>query len=800
MGASSLLAGSELRRRLSSLAGLALIVAFVGAVVSGALVGAHRTSTSVERFRDWAHASDGNFQSSSDREATALRRLLERRSDVEAVAQRRLVNAFLNDSPISDIAIMSDPEGRYAREVDRPRLLRGRMPAVGAPDEIVLNELAARLAGARIGDVLHARTWSRTDLENLFAGDAFPGFNGPQVVLRVVGVARTLDGLPGDVERTAPYGIGSPAFLGAHPAVGVWPPDLYVRTTGGASTFAAVARAVAATRVPDTGDAHFSSGTPAGTTYLNASQQAVNSATSALLMFAAAAALVGAIVLGQAVQRHLSGSASPALLTQLGMTRSQTARARAIPVAVAAVTGVVLGAAVAVPLSRLLPIGLAGRAEVHPGVWVDPLVLLACAVVVVALLSAFAFVAARRTGGARTEGVSARRASASVRAVTGVGMPPVVETGVRFAAERKVGMRTLPVRTAFAGLAVAVAGIATTAVLSTSYTRLAHQPARWGWNWSSEPDYFGKATTASVMKRLISDPRVDAVGRFDTGSVLVDGSSDTSGYALTALKGDMALTLRRGRLPTSRDEVALGEATLARAKTHIGGLVNIARRGSTTTEALMVVGTVVFPPTETRVVDTGTAFTPAGLVAHGQDEPTQSIVLRYPAHSDVRTIETGLARDYGLEFNPFTDPQVPGVVRKLSETRTVAIALAVFFALLGTIALANALVATVTRRRAHIGVLRTLGFRPTQVRAAVVVQAIALGLAAVAVGLPIGLVAGRALWRLLTNDVGALDGPSTPWLVIAAAVPVAVVWTTALAWWPARHASRERIAAALRAE
>src|SRR5207244_4148785 len=205
-----------------------------------------------------------------------------------------------------------------------------------------------------------------------------------------------------------------------------------------------------------------------------------------------------------------------------------------------------------------------------------------------------------------------------------------------------------------------VAGVAATAVLSESYARLADEPARWGWSWSSEPDYFGKATMASVMRRLVGDPRVDAVGRFDVGSVLVDGSSDTSGYALTTLKGDMTLTLRRGRLPATPGEVALGEATLTRAKTHIGGRVNVARRGSTRTEALTVVGTVVFPPSETRVVDTGAAFTPAGLVAHVQDDPTQSIVLRYPAHNDVRTIETGLARDYGLDFNPFTEPQVPG--------------------------------------------------------------------------------------------------------------------------------------------
>jgi ABC-type antimicrobial peptide transport system permease subunit len=177
-----------------------------------------------------------------------------------------------------------------------------------------------------------------------------------------------------------------------------------------------------------------------------------------------------------------------------------------------------------------------------------------------------------------------------------------------------------------------------------------------------------------------------------------------------------------------------------------------------------------------------------------------SLELRYPHGADVAAVEAALTKDYGLRFNAFTVPQVPGVIRRLAETRTIAIALAVFFAVLGFVALAHSLVVGTGGRRLQIGVLRTLGFRPGQVRAAIAVQATALALAATAIGLPVGIALGRYLWHALTGDLGALDDPATPWLLVAVAVPVTVLCATALAAWPARVASRARIADALHVE
>lgn len=806
MGAITLLATSELRRRLLSLGAIALMVAFVSGAVAAGFAGARRTSSSVERFRDWAHASDGTFQTSAPEQGPLFANLLRRQPDVERIGDRYLVNGWLTGRPIRDIAIMSDPEGHWAYDIDRARVLHGRMPASNAPDEIALNELAARLLRVRVGDTLPMQTWSQGDMLALFTNEnASGGFNGPRLTMRIVGVVRVVDGLPGDVQRTSPYGIASSAFLAHYrhgpdaTRLGVWPPSVYVRTRGGAAGFAALSTRLGGTTLPDAPTVRLPTGAAAGPDYLDASQKAANTATTGLLVFAIAALLVGAIVVGQAVQRHLAGGTPPSHVAQLGMTRTEIAVAQSIPVAVVAAIGVIAGLVLAIALSPLAPIGLARRAEIDPGIRIDPLVLLACAATVLLLVTAYAFVASRRAlAPATTERMRVRSSPASVRAVARAGAPPVVETGIRFAADRRSAGRSVPVRTAFAGLAIAIATTAAAAVLHSSYTQLRDDPARWGWNWSSEPDYFGRTTMQAMGARLVADPRIAAVGEFDEGNVSLEGV-DVAAIAVRPVRGEMSVALRRGRLPVSDNEIAVGEATLRQAHAHIGDAVSMQYPGGKRA-TVTIVGTAVIPYTENRTVNTGVVLTPRAFDAKQQDGPNSAFILRYPPGSNVAAIEAALAKDYGLEFNPFTTAQVPGVVSNIAESGTVAVALAIFFALLGTLALAHALVSGTARRRLHLGVLRALGFRPAQVRAAIVVQSITLALVAVVVGLPLGIVVGRWLWHLVSDDIGALNAPATPWLVILLALPVTVAWACALAWWPARRASRASVAASLRAE
>ena len=120
--------------------------------------------------------------------------------------------------------------------------------------------------------------------------------------------------------------------------------------------------------------------------------------------------------------------------------------------------------------------------------------------------------------------------------------------------------------------------------------------------------------------------------------------------------------------------------------------------------------------------------------------------------------------------------------------------------LLAAGAVAHALL-TGARRRAHdLAVMRALGLTPRQTAACVAWQATIIGAVALAIGVPLGLLVGREVWRLLTDAlsfvyVGPLDVPK---LVLI--VPASIAVLALLCYLPARGAARLRTAEVLRSE
>jgi ABC-type lipoprotein release transport system permease subunit len=794
---------AELRRRVWSLAALAVLVAVVVAAVSGALAGAHRTATSIDRFRDWAHASDGGFQSYDDSQLPALRRRLEASPLVERTAERRLVNAFFDHRQITDIAIYSDPADEYGRIVDRVHVLHGRMPRRDEPDAIALNDLAARLLHLGPGAVLETRTWSPKDLQGLFAGNtetAFPGFHGPKVRLRVVGVVRTLDGLTANVQRTSPYGFAGPGFIAAHPGIGVWPAAIYVRTHGGAADFRTLGAQFAKSGA-------FGTGYPATDEYQTAAQQAADDAASGLVVFALAGALAGAFVVGQAIQRHLLlGAVGLRQLVDLGMTRTQVAIVAGIPLVGAAVVGTVVGLVAAALLSSLLPIGLARRAEISPGIRIDLPILAATGIAIIVLFAGFTLVAGRAAArGGRARSIARTRVPLLQRLVTRVGAPPAVGAGVHLATERNAAAGPVPVRSALIGVSLAVIAVIGATVVARSEAAFTSEPARWGRTWHSEPDAFSENTTQKeIARKLRAVPGVEAVAEYASDTLRVE-RRDTETSAFSPIVGTIDASRRRGRLPHEDDEIALGERTLRDAHVHIGETVRV--RGHEEDQPgpvrmMKVTGTIVTPPgsgnggaLDTGAVVTATAF--RSLIP--PDEVTSDLVIRYAPGADVGAIERRLSRE-GLDFNPFTEPQVPGAVRRLSDVRTISVALGWFFVALGVLGLLHTLWVASRRHRREFAVMRVVGMRRAQVGTAVVVAAILLATVAVVIGVPLGVVVGRLVWKGSTDSLGALTDPVTPWLVLVVALPVTVGVAALLAWWPARRAARVQLAASLRTE
>ena len=143
---------------------------------------------------------------------------------------------------------------------------------------------------------------------------------------------------------------------------------------------------------------------------------------------------------------------------------------------------------------------------------------------------------------------------------------------------------------------------------------------------------------------------------------------------------------------------------------------------------------------------------------------------------------------------------LPTAVVDLGHLATMPLVLAVFFGLLACATVAHALVTTVRRRRHDLAVLRSVGFTRRQSRIAIAWQATLLAVAGIVVGVPLGLITGRVIWRLVAEDFPVAYVPPVEAIAVLVVVPVALVVAQALAAGPAHAATRIRPAETLRAE
>jgi putative ABC transport system permease protein len=785
-----LVARGEVRRTWRSLLALALIVALVGSVVLAVVAGTRRTASVLDRARADTESRDVLVQVDSgdpviDRVADAV----ETSGLVEELTR---VRTFVTEAEGSefDFTLRGAEDGRYATTIDRPVDLRGRLPAPDAAEEVVLNTQAADQLELEVGDSFDVGTFAPGDVEALFNDGPFPGFNGPRLQLEVVGIARFLDDLQGGDTSINPVAVVGPAFFAERAdEVGSFPPLLAARLADGATV-----EELEALVERQAGDADVSLET-AQASYGDSIDRAVHVLTVGLIVFSVVAGLAGALVVGQAVSRQVQAAAiDDEGLRQLGVSRSGRTLAVGLPVIGAVVAGAVVAAVGSVLASPLFPIGLAREAETAPGLRFDPLAAVGGAALLAVVIVALVLWRSRR----RPTTVPVERVGPVRAAVTrSLGGGTVSRVGARLALDPGRGSRAVPLRSAVVGAALGVVGVVGVAVVVGSLHGLVHEPARWGWSWSSVPDLEGDP--AEPLRSLATDDRLDGVAALDRA--LVDfGAAEVSGYALRPIRGDMALTIREGRAPTAPDEVALGHRTAEALGVSVGDRVRARTAEGEGEVELAVVGEAVLPIIDNPSPGEGAWLTQTGLDEIRRSDGSRSLLLSYPAGADTGALEDDLTQDYGLVFSAYARPNLPGDVSNLDGIRTLTIALGAFFAVLAVVGLAHALAVSTRRRRVDFAVLRTLGFRRREVRQSIEVQAVLLVLAGLVIGIPIGLVVGRVSWRLMVESIGVIDDPAQPWGVLIVSLPAAVVAAVAVALVPAWRAARLRPAQVLRSE
>ncbi len=796
----------DLAARWRSLLALGLIAGVAGGITLAAIAGARRTDVAYTRYKAATASPDAIVFGTQVGGENVDYSPVEQLPEVAAAGRFALAAIVIagHDVKGQPIGTLAPADTRLYRTAARPLLEAGRLPDPHRVDEIVVNRAAAA-TGLGVGDRVTLRT--SNDL-TAFYGQA-PTTGGPTIHARVVGVGdSTMDHV---FQPDQPGFFPSGALLARYgsedlsPEVRVAPghiaeaTNLVVRLKPGAD-LAAFHRDVARVLHVENADGAVP-GSAVPIRDLADDDKRIEHATDlervGLLLFAAATALAGLVLVGQAIARSVYAMAEDVpTVSALGMRRGDIVRALVAPQLLVVGVAAAVAAGVAVALSPLFPVGLAGRLDPDVGVHADPLVLVPGAAVVALVVLAAAGLAAWRARRARPLDVHPRP-SVLGRAARAT-LPLPIGLGAGLALERGRGPRSLPTRPAIVGAVAAVTGVVACFGLLHGIDDALTTPARSGQIWDATAFFDDPAGLQTAEHYVRTNADVVAAGRMERAPVTVRGT-EIPLYTVTALRGNRPFATIAGRAPRGDAEVALGPSS-ARVL-HLGVGDRVALRQGDHHVTAIVTGLVLLPQTPHSSFDQGGWVTPAGF-ARVEGRPSErerteevSVVASFRHHPAAAL--AAMHRATKLEVDPISTPQD---VLNLRNVRPLPRALAAFLVLLGAAALGHALVTAVRRRRHELAVLRAVGFTPRQTATTVAAQAGTVALVGLVVGIPLGVILGRLSWRWVADATPLVFSPPVAVAVILVGIPVTIVVANLLAAAPARRAARIRPAVALRTE
>ena len=819
--------GAELRARWLAWLGVAVVVGIGGGVVLIASTAAHRSERAYPRFSESQHAADtlvvgrsaflfvGNVDTTEVAHLPAVSQSA-RASVVLLFAGRTDTGRSLGPADVFPIVA---PDRELGSEMERWRILEGRRARPGAVDEVTVSFLAAERLGLHVGSRLRIRFVEADQFvpvavallggfEQRLRADTVPQpvidelAKGPTVDFHVVGVEASPAEFPPLGDNIAPPIHLTPAFAARYRGELVESPLLYVRLRRGAEGLTSFASDVE--RLGAGAQTSLAFRRPVLT-------DAVQRATRIEAWAARAMAALVGVALVAVIAQFLSRLGGRDLrdreaLRSVGMTGGQILATAAVRALVIGVTGAALAVAMAWGLSALTPVGLARKADLHTGMRFDGPIfgLGAVGLVLVCVLVGVVGSAwsARRADTARRVRPSARP-SRLTRAVEAMNLPPTVAMGARFAFAPPTASRSVPLRSAAAGLGVAVAIVAGTATFVTNLNRLLDTPARYGWTWDVEAG-------APGLPGLIAEPLVaalrkdDSIGEFAGGTVSElflrspgGGIVRSDVLALRQHQGTVAPTMLEGRVPSGTDEIVLGTNTLDSLGLRVGDRV-VARVGERRAR-MTIVGRAIVPGLGEAGGSGSRAYLPfAGFrrLLPGAEENV--FLIRFaPGVDHERAFAEVKA---ALDPVPTLQAVRPSNLSPLARIRSLPALLVGLLAVIALVTLIGTLASSIRRRRREIGLLRAMGLRRRQVTASLLWEATGIVAAAVVIGGPIGAAIGRAAWAAFADAGGlATDAiwPSPRMLlgVVALFLVADIVVLVA-----ARSAGRDPPAVALRTE
>ncbi|TDD71947.1 FtsX-like permease family protein [Jiangella aurantiaca] len=810
----------DLRRRWRSLLVLALLVALATATVLTAVAGARRGASAMDRLQDaTAPATLLVAPVTPGFDWTPVRELPE----VEALGLVAHTGYEIDGRPAPGSFMLPPADTGTMRALERPVVLEGRLADPARADQVVVTPAFTRTYDKGVGDTVALGLYSPEQVDTgqvpggvrigLLGGDVWlltypqqaaaveAGLEpdsgapaaGPVVSATIVGVVRSplfgdeLDSPGVLVPSAGLYAAYRPNLLGTRGLAAV---SALVRLAGGEDAIPAFRAGLA--RV--TGRADITVHDLAGPA--RAVGDTLRFEATALYVLAGTATVAAAFLIGGAISRHvIAARAGLRVLSAVGMTPGQVARAAAAGPAIAAAAGTVLGVAGAVVASRWFPVGSALFHEPAPGFDVDAVVLLPgllgfpLLVTIAAAGVVAAGWSARRPARTRTSGVT--------RAASRAGLPMALVLGTRFALEPGTARTAGPVRPALVGAVVGVTGVLAALTFAAAARDAAENPARFGVVHQVEAwvgfDRGAFAPADDVFPALAEVPGVRGVNGI-RGQLGEAGGAQLTVLSFSPVGEPLGYLVAAGRMPAGADEVLISRSAADALSLRMGDALPLA--GTAGEADLTVVGIGVLGP----------GFGRAALVSAAAYEALFDGAFLYeyaeiglepgvePETIIPRLAEAAPDQSYGVRPFEFDSPA------ELRLMRSVPIALGGFVAALAAGAVGHAVVTAVRRRRREVAVLRALGMTPRQSRVAVTTQSVVLALVGLAFGVPLGIALGRTVWRSVAHAMQAHYLPPAVWREVALVALLSLLTAGLLALWPSRRAATMRVGHVLRAE
>ena len=784
----------ELRRRWRALVVLGLLAGMTAGLAMAALAGARRTDTAWERLRDVTAASDALVFTSQvglfEDEELGFDRLAQL-PYVEAAGAFGLAYADRGE-------VFMTSYGDWLDKVDRPRIIRGRAPDRADLTEVVVSAPGQRALGGPpppdLGDELTMSFFTREQQH----ANRLDVPDGPTITFRVVGISES----PFEMAAIPSHGdvYAGPAFLERYGSGLASFSNLAVRLVDPARDLprleAEVARLYPDRNVPVYDLAAAAKRVTNGTTLER----------SGLLLFAAAVALAGLVIVGQALTRSVRAAGGDVpVLAAVGFTQRDAARALALPYCLSVAVAVTTAVAAAIALSPRFPIGLGRRVDPDVGLHLDLPVLGAGALLLVGVLVG-AVVTTAWHATSQAGRVEVPRRSMTVSALARLGAPVVAVTGANLALERGRGHRSLPTRPAVLASVAGVAGVVGAFTLATGIGDAVAHGERFGSVWDLEVNFLAEEPPeefGAMLPVLVSDRETSAVSRVARQHVSL-GDVVLPVYALQPVKGSMEFVVLDGSPPRRPGDMVLGPDSAERLGVGIGDDLTLANG-----QRFRVVGTTLLPTTPHSSFDQGAWVGADDIVRVAPDPPGSrdpeqlfdlgSFTVRFAPGVDVDRAVTRLTAN-GADGLYVDRPLPPADQQNLRNVRALPLLFGAFATVLALGALSHVSLSVLRRRRGDLAVLRSLGCTPLQLRGMLAWQAITIAGIGVVVGVPLGIAGGRTAWRLVTEATPMVYVEPLHVVALLLVGPVVLLLANVVAAWPGHRAARLSIADVLRTE